>query len=116
MVVDVLTSLQENIEKFHKAEGCQQEAQHLSSKKGGDYLETPTLSTLQTVLCTRNSFAKADACLKSSCEVSPFWLHRGQTSESVHGRGSRDEGSRREPATTDRYKGPTLELCFGNTG
>lgn len=53
---------------------------------------------------------------QSLCEVSPSWKCRGQTFECVRGHGSRGEGSRTGPATTDRYRGPTPALCSGNTG
>lgn len=61
---------------------------------------------------------KGNSTLKtgqSLCEVSPSWRSRGRTSEFVHGHGSRDGGSRKGPATTDRYKEPTPALCSGNT-
>lgn len=55
MLVDLLTSLQKNIEKLHKAEGRQQEAQHLSRKARGDGSETLCASPV-----TFPSFSSAD--------------------------------------------------------
>lgn len=53
---------------------------------------------------------------QSLCQVSPSWRCRGRTFECVRSHGSRGEGSRKGPATTDRYRGPTPVLCSGNTG
>lgn len=134
MLLDLLAPLQQDVEELHEAKGGQQETQHLK-RTGKKRLEE--LSGIYSHIC---QYVFVDICDlaemfllsltsvmgkalnnrektgQSLCEVSPSWRCRGRTFECVRGHGSRDEGSRRGPATTDRYRGPTRVLCSGSTG